>query len=457
MERLKQMDASFLYLENEFNHMSIAAIAIFDGPAPGQDEVEAMVASKLDLVPRYRQRIRFVPFEAGRPVWCDDPHFSLGYHVRHTALPAPGNDEQLQTLVGRVMSQQLDRSKPLWEMWVVEGLTEDRWAIVFKMHHCLADGVAATDLLTVLMDERPDADHPKPRHWKPETSPSPLRLTTDAVIETLTSPREWLHSLRSAVDAPRRVANQVIDFVDGVGTFRRFAKGGLESSLNGPVGPHRSHRWVATSFANIKKIRSAHGTTVNDVVLAAITRGFRDLLLSRDEPVEGLVVRSLVPVSIRRDEERGEVNNRVSAMFADLPVGIADPVERLQDIHEQMNEMKDHHQASAGETLTALGGLAPPTMVALVMRMSAGIDQHAVQTVATNVPGPRHTLYAAGRPMRSGYLYVPLAASVRIGVAMFSYAGQLTFGVTGDSDHAPDTEVLCRGIEQGIEELLAAS
>ncbi len=457
MDRLSGEDATFLYVENEFNHMSIAAIGIFDGPPPGQDEIEEMVESKLDLVPRYRQRIRFVPFEAGRPVWCDDRHFNLRYHVRHTALPAPGSEEQLQTLVGRLMSQQLDRTKPLWELWVIEGLEGERWAMVIKMHHCLADGVAATDLMTVLLDDSPDAERRRPNPWTPEHTPSELELVTGAITERLTSPRAVFDTIGSAVRAPGRAARRMFELADGLSTYRRFTNLDVESSLNGPIGPHRSWRWATTTLSDVKKIRSAHGGTVNDVVLAAVTRAFRDLLLERGEPVKGLVVRTLVPVSVRGDDEHGQQNNRVSAMFAELPVEIADPVDRLHSITGQMEELKQHHQADAGEMLTQLSGLAPPVMFALAARTFAGVPQHYVQTVTTNVPGPRHRLYAAGRPMRSACVYVPLASSVRLGIAIFSYAGDLTFTVTGDADHTPDIDVLCRGIEHGIAELLAAS
>jgi WS/DGAT/MGAT family acyltransferase len=360
-------------------------------------------------------------------------------------------------MVGRVMSQPLDRTKPLWELWVVEGLADGGWAILMKLHHCMADGVAATDLLSVLLDESASQEHPRPERWRPEPEPSLLSLVSDAVVERLTSPREVLHTARAAMEAPRRAARKLEEFADGVATYRSFTNRALESSLNGPIGPHRSWRWARAGFADVKKIQSALGGTVNDVVLAVITRGFRALLLSRGEPVEDLVVRTLVPVSIRRDDERGELNNRVSAMFAELPVGIEDPVVCLAEIREQMNELKEHHQSAAGETLSALSGLTPPVLMALGSRLFSGLEQHAVQTVTTNVPGPRQTLYAAGRAMRSAYLYVPLAGSVRMGVAIFSYAGLLTFAVTGDYDGAPDTDVLCQGIESGVAELLAAS
>jgi WS/DGAT/MGAT family acyltransferase len=275
------------------------------------------------------------------------------------------------------------------------------------------------------------------------------------MADRLGSAREGLEFVQSALESPGRSLHDAGEFIDGMASYRRPTALELESSLNGPISPYRNWRWVSTSFADIRKIRSAHGGTVNDVVLAVITRGFRSLLQSRGEPVEDHVVRSLVPVSVRREDEQGLTNNRVSAMFAELPVGIEDPVQRLHSISQQMNRYKEHHQAAAGETLTSLQGLAPPALVALGARLFSSLEQHAVQTVTTNVPGPRHTLYAAGRKMRTAYLYVPIAGSVRMGVAMFSYEGQLTFAVTGDAEHAPDTHILCEGIEAGMAELLA--
>jgi WS/DGAT/MGAT family acyltransferase len=457
MDRLSFTDASFLYIENEFNHMHIAVVALFEGPPPRGDAIEEMIASKLHLVPRYRQKVRFVPFDAGQPVWSDDHHFNLGYHLRHTALPSPGSDEQLRTLVGRVMSQQLDRAKPLWELWVVEGLSEDRWAMLSKTHHCMVDGVAGSDLVSLLMDETADADHPLAKPWEPEPRPTSLSLWTDSIVDGIKSPREGLRALRKAIAAPARLLEGIEEVGDGLSTFRKFTKSEAESSLNGPIGPHRRWHWAATHIAEIKKVRAAHGGTVNDVVLAAITNGFRELMLARGEPVEGMCVRTLVPVSLRREDQHGEFNNRVSAMFAELPMDIADPVERLHSLHAQMSDLKEHHQAAAAETLTSLSGFAPPALLAAGARLFAGIEQHAVQTVTTNVPGPQRPMYAAGRRMLSAYPYVPLAGSVRIGVAIFSYAGNLTFGITGDWDTTADIDVLAKGIESGIADLLAVS
>jgi len=457
MDRMSPQDASFLHVENDVNHMHIASVAVFEGPAPQFDEIVHMVESKLHLVPRYRQKVRFVPLELGRPLWSDDTHFNLRYHIRHTALPDPGSDQQLRNLVGRVMSQQLDRAKPLWEIWVVENLVDDRWALLSKNHHCMVDGVSGTDLLTVVMDHEPSPVREEPEPWLAEPEPSSYQLVADSLRERTTSPREQIRGLRAALRGPRRVLDEARELVQGLSSFGSLASSNVESSLNGPIGPHRRWTWANSSLQEIKKVRTALGGTVNDVVLSAVTRGFRDLLISRGEPVAGRVVRTLVPVSVRREAERGTYNNRVSAMFAELPVGVADPVERLSAIRTQMDDLKESKQAVAAETLTSLSGFAPSMLLALGARVFARVEQHLVQTVTTNVPGPQSALYAAGRRMLTARPYVPLAGSVRIGVAIFSYAGQMTFGITGDYESAPDIDVLAEGIEAGMRELLERS
>jgi len=457
MDPMSPLDASFLHLENDFNHMHIAVVATFEGPPPGGDEIEEMISSKLHLVPRYRQKVRFVPFDLGQPVWTDDHHFDLKYHVRHTALPAPGSDDQLCTLVGRVMSQKLDRARPLWEVWVVEGLVEGRWAILSKTHHCLVDGVSGSDLLSVLLDSSPDAEYSPSEPWEPEPRPSGLALAFESIAEGFRKPREGMRAFNRVASSPRQALRDLADFTEGLSSFRAFSGSELESSLNGPIGPHRRWRLVKTTIADIKKIRSAHGGTLNDVMLAAVAQGFRALLLSRGEPVDGLCTRSLVPVSVRRDEERGKFNNRVTAVFVDLPMDIPDPVDCLTAVRAEMDRLKEHHQAEAAETLTALTGYTPPALLALGARLFADLEQHTVQTVTTNVRGPGQPLFAAHRRMLAVYPYVPLAGSVRIGIAIFSYAGQLSFGVTGDYESASDIDVLATGIEAGITELMRSS
>ena len=456
MQRMSPLDASFLHVEDATSQMHIGSVAIFEGPPPPYEDVVGLVQGKLPLVPRYRQRVRSVPLELGRPLWVDDPHFQIGYHLRHTALPQPGGHEQLRNLVGRVMAQHLDRTKPLWEMWVVEGLSDDNWAMVSKVHHCMVDGVSGTDLLAVVLDREPEPSPPVPDTWQPEPQPSDRRLLADALLERLVSPYEQLRGLRAATRAPREVATRLRETAQGLVSMRGVVRAAApaESALNGPVGPHRRWDWARGQLADVKTVRSAFGGTVNDTVLTVITQGFRVLLESRGEATEGRIVRTLVPVSVRTPGERGTYNNRVSAMFADLPVGIADPVERLQAIRTQMDDLKEAKQAVAGEVLTSLTGFAPPMLLALGARVAGRIRQRNVNTVTTNVPGPQFPLYACGQRMLECFPYVPLAGSVRIGIAIFSYVGALTFGVTGDYDTAPDLHVLCQGIEEGLTELL---
>lgn len=454
MDRMSPLDASFLHVEDAVSHMHIGSVAIFEGPPPAAADFEGMVAGKLPAVPRYRQKVRFVPLDLGRPLWVDDPHFQLGYHLRHTALAAPGRDQELRNLVGRVMSQQLDRHKPLWEMWIVEGLEHDHWALVSKVHHCMVDGVSGTDLLTVVLDAEPEPARPMTDTWEPEPEPGNARLLRDALIDLVASPYEQIRALRSATRAPREALRHVSEVGRGMRAWTGVVRPTEASSINGPIGPHRRWDWARTTLADVKTVRRTLGGTVNDIVLTVLTRGFRDLLLSRDENVDRRVVRTLVPVSVRTQGERGTYNNRVSAMIAELPVGLDDPLERLGAIRAQMDDLKESKQAVAGEVLTSLSGFAPSMLLALGTRVAMRIPQRNVNTVTTNVPGPQHQLYACGRPMIEAFPFVPLASTVRVGVAIFSYNGMLNYGVTGDYDTAPDISVLCSGVEAGMTELL---
>jgi diacylglycerol O-acyltransferase len=395
-------------------------------------------------------------------VWVDDPHFNIEYHVRHTALPAPGGESELRKLTGRVMGQQLDRTKPLWEMWVVQGLEDGHWAMLSKVHHCMVDGVSGADLLALILDTSPQGSDPVQDDWRPEAAPSSASLATEALAERVRSPYEFVRSVRSATRIPRQTLTAVGEIAQGLRAMAGLVRPTPASSLNGPIGPHRRWDWASTSVEDIKRVRKTTGASFNDVVLAAATRGFRDLLLSRGESVER-VVRTLVPVSVRPRAASGmavgdgSFENKVSAMFAELPVGIEDPLERLRSISEQMADLKESKQAVAGEALTSLSGFAPPMLLALGTRMATRAQQRNVNTVTTNVPGPQVPLYAAGRRMLKAFPYVPLAGSVRVGVAIFSYDGQVNFGVTGDYDTAPDIGVLCAGIEDGMAELLKAT
>jgi WS/DGAT/MGAT family acyltransferase len=462
VDRLSPQDAAFLHVENDVNHMHIGSVAVFEGPVPAYAEIEAMVAGKLPLAARYRQRVRQVPLQLGRPVWVDDPHFRLGYHLRHTALPRPGGRAQLRDLVGRVMSQQLDRTKPLWELWLVEGLEDGHWALSTKAHHCMVDGIAGTDLLTVLLDDTPEPSTPVPDTWRPPSEPSGLRLAGDALVDYVASPYEQWRAARLAASAPLRLGRVLADTARGLATVPGLvAHVAPPSSLAGPIGPHRRWSWARASLEEVRAVRLGLGGTVNDVVLAAVARGFRDLILAHAEDPAATPIRSLVPVSVRRAGERGSYDNRVSAVLAELPVGVDDPVERLAAVRRQMDGLKESRQAVAAETLTSLSGFAPSLLLALGTRVATralGRCRHGgVNTVVTNVPGPQHPLYALGRRLVEACPYVPLASPMRVGVAVFSYDGRLTFGVTSDYDAVPDVEVLCRGIEAGMAELLEAA
>ncbi len=420
-----------------------------------------MVEGKLDLVPRYRQKVKFVPLELGRPVWVDDPHFNIEYHLRHTALPTPGGESELRKLVGRVMAQQLDRSKPLWEIWVVEGLEDGRWAMLAKTHHALVDGVSGTDLLAVIMDLSAETEMPRPSEWTPRPEPSGLQLMVDALENVVRSPYEQVRAARAQARTVRRIAGYALEVAGGLFSLSGLVRPTPLSSLNGPLGPHRRYAWATTSVDEIKRVRKALGGTFNDVVLASITNGFRELLLSRDESVDR-VVRTLVPVSVRPRDESGKAvgdgtfENKVSAMFAELPVDIDDPVLRLRAITDQMKGLKESSQAMAGEALTSMSGFAPPMLLALGMRLATRAGQRNVNTVTTNVPGPQFPLYAAGRRMIRAFPYVPLAGQVRLGIAIFSYDGEVNFGITGDYDSTEDIDVLAGGIEDGMMQMLKA-
>jgi WS/DGAT/MGAT family acyltransferase len=457
MDVMSVQDAAFLHIENSNNPMHIGSVAVLEGPAPAYGDLVRLIASKLPQVPRYRQKVRFAPGGVGRPVWVDDPHFQILYHIRHTALPPPGGRDELRNLAGRVFAQTLDRGKPLWELWMVEGLNGGRWAVISKVHHCMVDGVSATDLLTVMFDstDAPTLDA-QPVEWAPEPEPGVFSLAAHGVVQTVADP---LGRLRDIPGALRITAGPRTRLAEGAALLRSLAEWGRRSatSLNGPIGPHRRWSWAEASLDDVKTVRQGLGGTVNDVVLAAITAGFRALLLERGEDVSNRVVRTLVPVSVRADSERGLYNNRVSGIFPGLPVSIVDPADRLNAISGQLSMLKGSKQAVAGDALVKLAGFAPPMLLSLGARLAARTPQHALQTVTTNVPGPQYPLYVVGRRMVYSYPYVPIMGSVRISIAIFSYCGRLFFGITGDYDTVTDIDVLRDGIEEGMRELVTAA
>jgi WS/DGAT/MGAT family acyltransferase len=460
MDRLNPLDALFIDAEDQDPHtsMAIASIAVFEGPAPSQEEFRAHLAGRLPLVPRYRHKLRTVPFRLGRPVWVEDPDFDLRYHARRTALPAPGGDEQLCELMGRVMSQRLDRDHPLWEYWLVEGLSQGRWALISKIHHCMVDGVSGTDLYRVIFDFTPESSPPAADDRFVAAEPSGLQLAAEAALDMVLMPVREAAAVTTAIAADPQIAlRQVTETVRGAAKLVPSLWPAPGSSLSGNIGRQRSYTLTRASLDDIKTIKRKLGGTVNDVVLAAISGGFRELLLARGEEPQARMVPSLVPVSTRAAGEEGIYENRVSAVLAYLPVHIADPVERLAAVRAELLALKDSQEAVLGEELITLGRYYPFPVISQGVRLAFSLPQHEIVTVTTNVPGPGQPLYGMGRRLIEIIPYVPIASTVRTGIAIFSYCGNLTFGVTGDLASSPDMDVLTHGIEQDVAELLQAT
>jgi WS/DGAT/MGAT family acyltransferase len=457
MDRLSMLDAEFLHLEDGIAHMHIAGACVFADPPPSLDEVAALIASKLHRIPRYRQRVRTPPFELGRPVWVDDPHFDLGYHVRHTALPTPGDDATFCRLMGRLMSLPLDRARPLWETWLVEGLEGGRWALVFKVHHCMVDGIAGVELLGVLLDIQRDAPLGTPEHWAPRPEPRGALEVLDAWTGLVTDAAATGFGIVRSLVHPAAAVRSFVGAAQGLARFLGDLAPTTPRSIEGAIGPHRAWAHSSARLDDVRTIRGAFGGTVNDVVLAAVSGGYRDLLLSRGDDVDAAVVRSLVPVSTRHEDGRGVADNRVSALLYDLPVGVADPVERLGVVQSQMGELKGSHRVEAGTAVTELGDLAPPMLIGPLSRFAVRtlhhVTQRSVNTVTTNVPGPQFPLYCLGREMIEYRPYVPIYHGVRVSTAILSYHGNLFFGITGDYETAPDVGILASGASRCIDEL----
>ena len=452
-ERLTVLDELFLHLEGPDTHMHVGGVAIFDGPPPDYEEILDMVEARLQLVPRFRQKLAFVPLGLGRPVWVDDTHFNLEYHVRHTALPAPGDRVRLNRLSARIMSQQLDRAKPLWEIWFAEGLAGGRFALISKTHHCLVDGVSGADIMSVILDLEREPKKVEHKPWRPPPEPTSDQLFVEALRDRLTSPAEAVRTLQSAVSDPAKLPNRVIESLRAVATFVGGSFSAPPSSLNQPIGPHRRFETVLADLDEIKEIKNRFSTTVNDVMLAVMTGGLRRLLRARGENVDHIELRAMVPVSVRAEADKGALGNQVASVYAALPVRAADPVERLKFVHEEMKDLKSSGQAVGAQVLTTLGEWAPPTIVAQASRLVA--RQRAFNLVITNVPGPQFPLYSLGREMEEVYPVLPLADNTTIGVALLSYNGTIGFGLLGDYDTAPDIGVLAEGIEKSIAELAA--
>ncbi|HEY0318934.1 MAG TPA: wax ester/triacylglycerol synthase family O-acyltransferase [Solirubrobacterales bacterium] len=452
-DRLSGLDTSFLHMERAGAHMHVASTSIFEGQAPSHEEFRDHIASRLHLVPRFRQKLRFVPLDQGRPVWVDDPHLNLEYHVRQTALPAPGSEEQLRNLAARIFSQQLDRSKPLWELWLVEGLRDNRFAIIGKSHHALVDGISGVDITTVLfdLDPEPQASRASAPPWLARPEPTDVKLLGDALKERLTSPGEIVRGVRHALRGPRQVLR-------GLGVTSKMIGAGMSapsSVFNVEIGPHRRFAITQADLAELKRVKDAHGGTVNDVILSIVAGGIGKYLRARGHDTAGLELRAMVPVSVRATEERGALGNRISAMMAPLPVWCEDPVERLHVVTESMGDLKASGQAVGAEILTRITDFAPTTIASQAARLQPA--QRFFNLVVTNVPGPQFPLYVLGHKMESIFPMVPLARRQALCVGIMSYNGQVNFGLIGDYDAMGDLESFALDLEAATADTVATA
>lgn len=457
MERMSTLDAGFYFVEHENVPMHMGSLAVFQGPLPDPAELIELFAAKLPKVPRYRQVVRTTPLQLFRPYWVDDKHFDISRHVRQATVPAPGGKRQLSRLAAEIFAQPLDRSRPLWEAWLLDGLKGGRCAVLSKVHHCVVDGVGGNDLMTVVFDLRPDAPKPEPEPWQPEPEPTSADLMVAGLNDAIAGPVQRLASLPGWLDRSLPSATDIASYSRGLRAGARRLAVPSAAALNGPIGPDRRWTWRTASMSTVQAIRARLGGTVNDVLLAAVTSGFRDLLDSRGELAAELVVRSLVPVSVRSQDEQGVITNRISAVLANLPVTEPDPQQRLALLREQMDEMKRTAQKQGGVLLTGLAGLTLPVLLAYGSHAAFQIPQLLVQTVTTNVPGPPVPLYLLGRKLDRIYPYAPIGDNERISIAIMSYCQRLTFGITADYAAVPDLAVLATGIHRGLAELAALS
>lgn len=460
-DRLSSQDVVFLHIEDDHQPMHVGAMALFEaGPLLDRDGRVALpalrrrIGSRLHLVPRFRKRLMAVPFDQGRPIWVDDEDFDLDYHVRLTALPAPGGERELKALMDRVQSQLLDRRRPLWEIWFVEGVDGERVGLIQKTHHALIDGVSGIDVATVLLDLEPDVADADAEPWIAAPPPDSTQLLLDSVVERAVEPAEFVRSLRAAMRGPQHAVDRLSQVAR---TVMDFGQRPPSAPWNVPITPHRRYETARVPIALARAIKDAarstgddlSDVTVNDVVLAVCTGAMRHYLDEREEAIPPeLVYRAMVPVSVRDESDRMALGNRVSMMTADLAVGLVDPVEHLRFAHAHIVSRKDMGQAVGADTLIGLTGFAPPTLLALGSRLA--MRSLPLNTVITNIPGPQYPLYCMGARMLEAFPYVGIVDNMAMLIAVISYDGQLGFGVTGDRSAVPDLAVIADGIEDGF-------
>ncbi len=456
-DRLNPLDVSFLYLEEETTPMHVGGVAVFALPDAGfdYDRLIRLIRKRIAFVPRYRQRIRWVPGHLASPVWVDDEDFDVAYHVRRSALPRPGTDDQLRELVARIMSRPLDRNRPLWETYLVEGLEGDRFAILTKTHHAMVDGVSAVDIGQVLLDVTPEPRETPADTWRPAAEPSSVELIAGAVADLVRRPTDAMDAVRGMAGDVRRTTERLVGA--GVGVLamaRTVARTAPTSPLNAEIGSARRYATIDTRLDDYKAIRKEHGGTVNDVVLAVVAGGLRSWLMTRGEAVGGAtVVRALVPVSVRSDSENGALGNRVASYLVDLPVGEPSPIMRLHQVSYAMKAHKETGQSVGAEALVGLAGFAPPTLHSMGARLGSGLSRRMFNLVVTNVPGPQFPLYSAGALMEAAYPVVPLAKGQAVSIGLTSYNGGVFFGLNADRDAMPDVDVLGQCMGDALAEL----
>jgi diacylglycerol O-acyltransferase len=456
LDRLTPVDASFLHQEGANSHMHVGGLTIVEGPPPPMEEFLEQIRRRLHLVPRYRHKLAYTALDSGRPVWIDDPSFNLEYHVRHTALPTPGEPEQLRSLTARIFSQQLDRSKPLWEMWLIEGLKDDRFALISKTHHSLIDGIAGIDLATVLFDLSPDPPPIKHsgRAWRPHPEPGTPELVAAGLKGAVRAGIELAEGALDALAHPDRALARTREAAEGIG---EIVWAGLnpapETPLNVPIGPHRRFIGIGSRLEDFKLVKNAFGGTVNDVVLAVVAGALREFLISRGLRTEGVELRALVPVSVRAADEHDQMGNRIVVMRGPLPVYIADPVQRLRFVSHAMDGLKESKQALGAEVIAGAQNFAPPTILAQASRLN--FSTRLFNLLVTNVPGPQFPLYVLGREMLAAYPVAFLPENHALAIAIMSYNGQMNFGLLGDYDALPDLDLLGETIAGELATLVA--
>ena len=429
---------------------------IIEGPAPTMEQFLEEIRRRLHLVPRYRQKLAYTVLDSGRPVWIDDPSFNLEYHIRHTALPAPGRWEQLQDLTARIFSQQLDRSKPLWEMWLIEGLERGGFALITKTHHSLIDGIAGVDLATVLFDISPD---PPPvtnsgRPWQPHPEPGTPHLVAAGLAGAVRAGVALAEGTLDALAHPERALSRAREAVEGIG---EIIWAGLnpapETPLNVPIGPHRRFIGIDCRLEDFKTVKNAFGGTVNDVVLAVVAGALRSFLLARGRRTEGVELRALVPVSVRTERDTQGAGNRLVVMRGPLPVYISDPINRLRFVSQAMDGLKDSKQALGAEVIAGAQNFAPPTILAQASRLN--FSTRLFNLIVTNVPGPQFPLYVLGREMLQALPVAFLPENHALAIAIMSYNGQMNFGLLGDFDALPDLDQIRSNIAEELATLVA--